>query len=175
MTKPAKTAWRERRQTLWPVLLAAVLTWESVTAVPSVGPAWLSFDKLAHFMVFGLLATTIARLELTKRWKLLGPLWAIVLVSIYGMGTEFLQSLTPDRSMEYGDWVADTLGAAVAVVAYLEWKWYRSWLELPVRPRRPQSPAGPQLLTPEGAAAADPRDDHPRVEISHKAVPNPPE
>jgi uncharacterized membrane protein YjdF len=115
----------------WPLALTAVVTWESVSAVPSVGPPWLSFDKLAHFGVFGLLATTVARLEPARRWPLLGPLWAIVLVSVYGMAIEFLQSLTPMRSMEYDDWVADTLGAAVAVVLYLRWTWYRRLLERP--------------------------------------------
>ena len=132
--------------------LPAVVTWESVSAVPSVGPPWLSFDKLAHFGVFGLLATAIARLEPARRWPLLGPLWAIILVSVYGMAIEFLQSLTPMRSMEYDDWVADTLGAAVAVILYLRWTWYRRLLERPARRRSRQ----------------------PRVEISPEPVPNPP-
>jgi hypothetical protein len=116
----------------WPLALTAVVTWESVSAIPSVGPPWLSFDKLAHFGVFGLLATTIARLERAQRWPLLGALWAIILVSVYGMGIEILQSFTPTRSMEYGDWVADTLGAALAVGLYLGWTWYRRLLEFPV-------------------------------------------
>lgn len=127
---------RERWALTWPLVLAAVITWESVSAIPSVGPAWLSFDKLAHFGVFGLLATTIARLEPARRWPLLGPLWAIILVSVYGMGIEFLQSLTPMRSMDYDDWVADTLGAALAVVLYLRWTWYRRLLERPPARRR---------------------------------------
>ena len=134
----AKRKWFGRRENLWPVLLAAVITWESVSAVPSVGPAWLSFDKLAHFGVFGLLATTIARIERVNRWPLIGALWAIVLVSVYGGATELLQSLTPMRSMEFDDWLADTLGAAVATVAYLRWPWYRRRLEwgMPKRNRR---------------------------------------
>ena len=124
---------RERGAVAWPLVLTAVVTWESVSAVPGVGPPWLSFDKLAHFGVFGLLATTIARLEPAKRWPLLGPLWAIILVSVYGMATEIVQGLfTSIRSMEYADWVADTLGAAVAVVLYLRWTWYRRLLERPV-------------------------------------------
>jgi VanZ family protein len=121
----------------WPLVLAAVIAWESMVAVPSVGPPWLSFDKLAHAGVFGLLATTIARLEPARRWPLLGPLWAIILVSVFGIATEFLQSLTPLRSMEYSDWVADTLGAALAVVLYLRWTWYRRLLERPAG-RRPR-------------------------------------
>jgi VanZ family protein len=75
-----------------------------------------------------------------------------VLVSVYGFGSELLQSLTPDRSMEFDDWVADTLGAAVAVILYLRWTGYRRLLERPVCRRR-----------------------QPRVEISPESLPNLPE
>jgi VanZ family protein len=137
---------RTRQQALWPLLLTAVITWESVSAVPSVGPEWLSFDKLAHFAVFGLLATTIARVDGADRWPAIGALWAVVLVSVYGLCSELLQSLTPTRSMEYGDWLADTFGAMVAAVVYLRWTWYRRLLERPVKRRR--SPACPQPAGP---------------------------
>lgn len=139
----------DRVQAWWPWLLMAVITWESVSSIPGVGPAWLSFDKLAHFGVFGLLATTIARLEQAPRWPLIGAHWAIVMVSAFGSGIELLQSLTPDRSMEFDDWVADTLGAALAVVLYLRWTWYRRLVETPVNRRR-----------------------QPRVEISTESMPN---
>jgi len=142
-----------RRQLLWPVWLMAAITWESVEAVPSVGPTWLSIDKLAHFGVFGLLATTIARLDQAQHWRLLGALWAIVIVSVYGFGDELLQGFTPNRSMEFADWVADTVGAAVAVIVYLRWNRYRRVLETPLRRRRGRQP---------------------RVEISPESGPNPP-
>ena len=142
---------RRRRAWFWPVLLTLAITWESVEAVPSVGPAWLSLDKVAHFAVFGLLATTLARLEEASRWPRLGALWAIVLAAVYGFGDELLQGFIPERSMEFADWVADTLGALVAVVVYLRWTWYRRLLEAPLRRRR-----------------------QPRVEISPDSGPNPP-
>jgi hypothetical protein len=53
--------------------------------------------------------------------------------------------------MEFADWVADTLGAAVAVVVYLRWNGYRRVLEMPLRRRH-----------------------QPRVEISPESGPNPP-
>ena len=143
---------RQRRAWLWPVLLTAVITWESVEAIPSVGPAWLSFDKLAHFAVFGLLATTIARLEGAPHWPLLRARWAVVLVSAYGFGDELLQGFIPERSMEFADRAADTLGAFVAVIVYLRWTGYRRLLEAPLRRRR-----------------------QPRVEISPESGPNPAE
>jgi len=128
-----------------------VVTGESVSAIPGVGPEWLSFDKLAHFGVFGLLATTLARLEAAERWPPLRELWAVVLVSAYGLAIEILQGFTTIRSMEFGDWVADTLGAVLAVALYLRWPWYRRLLERPLRRRH-----------------------QPRIEISPAPVPNPP-
>jgi len=149
---PAAAARRGRRAAAWPPALAAVITWESVSAIPGVGPSWLEFDKLAHFGVFGLLATTIARLEVARRWPLLRELWAVVLVSVFGLAIEILQGFTTIRSMEFGDWVADTLGAALAVALYLRWTWYRRLLELPAGRRRVQ----------------------PRVDLSSGPVPNSP-
>ena len=144
---------RGRGPMIWPAALTVIIAWESVSTVPSVGPDWVSFDKLAHFGVFGLLATTVARLDAAPHWRLLGPLWAIILVSVYGMGIEMLQSFTPMRSMEYADWVADTLGAALAVVLYLRWHWYRRLLEGPLRRKRRPAPvvavsAAPPSETP---------------------------
>ena len=142
---PTHKGWT-RRQVFWPALLTAVITWESISSVTSVGPEWLSLDKLAHFAVFGLLATAVARIDRVNDWPLIGALWAVVLVSVYGLGTELLQGLTPTRSMEFADWVADTLGAAVAVPVYLRWTSYRRLLERPVNRRRfacPSTSSGP--------------------------------
>jgi hypothetical protein len=51
--------------------------------------------------------------------------------------------------MEFDDWLADTLGAALAVILYLRWTSYRRLLETPVGRRR-----------------------QPRVEISQESRPN---
>jgi VanZ like family len=139
----AAAPYRGRRAAAWPPVLAAVITWESVSAIPGVGPSWLEFDKLAHFGVFGLLATTIARLDAARRWPLLRELWAVILVSLFGLGIEIMQGFTTIRSMEYADWVADTLGAALAVALYLRWAGYRRLLEwCAARKRRAAAPSG---------------------------------
>jgi VanZ family protein len=151
---------KKRRPVLWPVVLTAVITWESLSHMPSVGPDWLSFDKLAHFGVFGLLATAVVRIERVKsrRWR--GAMVAVALVSAYGGLDEWLQSFTDYRSMEFDDWVADTLGAAVAVAVYLRWTWYRRLLEWPIAGQR-------------GSRRA--RGGEPRVDLSTASVPNPQE
>lgn len=116
-----------------PLLLAAAIIAASSAsrlATPDLG---LNFspDKIAHFLVFGLLATLLLRNPefLHARWK--GTLAAALIVALFGSIDEYRQSLTPGRAVEFNDWLADTLGAITAVAAYrclppyrkaLEWK-----------------------------------------------------
>ncbi len=53
----------------------------------------------------------------------------ILAVSLFGLSDEFHQAYTPGRAVEFADWVADTLGAVVAVFAYWKWDAYRRILE----------------------------------------------
>lgn len=92
------------------------------------GPKVEHFDKIVHFSVYGLLGTLVVRALGRPR-----AIWAVVLVSGFGVSDEVHQSFTPGRSMEIADWVADTLGATVAVLAYTRWTAYRQRLESPVR------------------------------------------
>lgn len=116
---------------LWPLALAFGIFLASGTqrlATPDLGFQF-SKDKLAHFLVFGLLATATLRTPRFNalRWRDL--LAAALIASAYGACDEFRQSLTPGRSVELADWFADTLGAAVAVFVYAKWHGYRRLLE----------------------------------------------
>ena len=133
-----------QRPHIWPLLLAAAIFCASGTrnlAAPDLGLAF-SYDKLAHLLVFGLLSTAVLRIPrcLQLGWK--GALLATLLVSGYGGLDEFRQSFTAGRSVELGDWIADTLGALLASVVYLQWHGYRRLLEWPTtKPARAQPPA----------------------------------
>ena len=144
-----------RRETVWPVVLAATITICSgyPAAVPQMG--WFEPDKLGHFAAYGALATAIIRHPALVRWPLLGAWWALPLASAYGLGDEFRQSLNFYRSYDLADWTADTLGAAVAVALYLRWGWYRRLLETPVfKKRNSIQPSEPSVTkNPEGAKA----------------------
>ncbi|MSU51919.1 MAG: VanZ family protein [Opitutaceae bacterium] len=89
----------------------------------------VGFDKVAHCLVFGLLATLVVRNGFLPKYAWL----AVALVSLFGATDEWHQSFTPGRSVEIADWVADTLGAAVAL--YARWGWYRVRLEAPLAGR----------------------------------------
>ena len=115
---------------VWPLLLATTIVIASGRGQVSA-PDVVNFDKIAHFSVYGLLATLVVRIE--SRWR--GWL-AILLVSVFGLLDEWHQSFTPGRSVEIADWVADTLGALLAVTLYLKWTLYRTLLECPLWQRK---------------------------------------
>lgn len=135
MEWPKQRGWRG-----WvaPVALAGTIFVASGrTEVAS--PHVVGFDKVAHFAVFGLLATLVLRNGSGRGWA-----WATVaLVSLFGATDEWHQSFTAGRSVQGADWVADTLGAAVAVASYTGWPWYRRRLEGDLKRRVGQPAAMP--------------------------------
>ncbi len=107
----------------YPLALAAAIVFASSQShVPGVGTP--GSDKVIHFAAFGLLGTlTVRALPRPLAWL------AVLAVSLFGATDEWHQSFIPGRQMDWADWVADTLGAAVAVWAYVRWSAYRRLLE----------------------------------------------
>ena len=68
-------------------------------------PPW---DKLYHAGNFGVLAGLLY-LASGRAWL------ALALASLYGAGDELHQAFVPGRSADAADWLADTVGAALAV------------------------------------------------------------
>ena len=97
---------------------AATIVW--VSASPDArGVGWMTdlffqADKVIHAGVFGILAVFV--LLATGR-----PALSVVLVSLFGAADELHQATVPGRDADVFDWVADTMGAliAVALVVYL--------------------------------------------------------
>lgn len=92
------------------------------------GPEVSHFDKVAHFCVYGLIASLVCRMRPGWRWAL----GAVAITSLFGFTDEWHQSHTPGREADFGDWIADTLGAALAVALYAGWRRYRELLEFPL-------------------------------------------
>lgn len=116
---------------LWPPSIMATLFFvsgQSHVAAPAVG---VPLDKVAHFIVFGALATSIVRLPGLPEsgWKAAGIAWTIA--AGFGALDEFRQSFTPGRAVEWADWVADASGAAVAVILYTQCPLCRRLAEWP--------------------------------------------
>jgi VanZ family protein len=91
------------------------------------GGIWQA-DKIVHFLVFGLLATVTLR-ALRIESPRSRAVVAVLLVSLFGASDELHQYFTPGRSCDVFDWVADTLGASLAVSLYLFWPAWRRLLE----------------------------------------------
>lgn len=129
------------RDYLWPILLTAAIfaaSSRSQLATPDLGIQF-SWDKIGHFLVFGLLATSFLRTPLLKRCGWPQLLAAILLISAFGAFDEFRQSFTPGRSVELADWAANTSGAVVAAIAYGRWKRYRNFLEWQKKKQEPNT------------------------------------
>lgn len=121
------------RRIIWPVLIAALIFVASSRSRVAGLLGVPNDDKLAHFAVYGLLATLACRLGTGRA----AAVWALVATSVYGASDEWHQSFVPGRYSSFGDWVMDTLGAALAIALYSRWPRYRAWLESPVWRRRP--------------------------------------
>ncbi|MDF3129198.1 VanZ family protein [Kiritimatiellaeota bacterium B1221] len=116
-------------EVFWPLLIVVSVFFASGQSEIATPGFTFSVDKIAHFGVFGALATSVIRIPRFRQagWK---GVWAgLLLVSLWGAMDEFRQSFTPGRSVEVDDWLADSLGALVAVVLYRGWPAYRRLLE----------------------------------------------
>ncbi|MEO8502413.1 MAG: VanZ family protein [Acidobacteriota bacterium] len=79
------------------------------------GAALPESDKVVHVLMFGGLALLWWRV-LPRRWLLLS-----VTVTLYGGLMELLQALTPYRSCDLMDFLADGLGVAIALAGAALW------------------------------------------------------
>jgi VanZ family protein len=115
---------KSRLEWIWPLAIAAMILLASSRSTVA-SPRVTNFDKVAHFAAFGLLATLMCRLG--NGWRAAG--WAVAVASAFGASDEWHQSFVPGRFSDVFDWVADTLGALVAVTLYTGWLSYRRLLE----------------------------------------------
>jgi VanZ family protein len=122
---------------LWPVLIVLSIFFASGQSEIATPGFSFSLDKVAHVGVFGALATSLIRLNYFYRREWKGALQVWLLIALYGALDEYRQSFTPGRSVEFDDWLADILGAALAVSLYKAWPWYRRLLETNVKPPIP--------------------------------------
>jgi VanZ family protein len=129
-----------RWQWAYALALAATVVWASACGRIEMPDCtdFAHFDKLAHAAIFGLMATLVLRPFRKRRL-----VWAVLIVSLFGVTDELHQSYTPGRSMDVLDWVADTTGATVAVSAYTFWNGYRRVLETRIFSRKPRMSAVP--------------------------------
>ncbi|MBK6265186.1 VanZ family protein [Marivirga sp. S37H4] len=112
---------------LW-ILLILLLGLAPGESMPATN-IWdfLSFDKVAHFSVFAILAFLLI-IGFTKQYtfrfvRYKAEILAIVFSVIYGIAIEVAQSFIPGRGVEYADVFANSLGALSGwLIFYLIYK-----------------------------------------------------
>ena len=95
----------------WAVLIEGLIIWPHPPALPQAIDV-TGADKLVHAALFGVQAALAVRAsgggKDSHRW------WpAFVGTVVFGAFTECEQYFIPSRSMELGDFLADSIGAAV--------------------------------------------------------------
>lgn len=101
---PRLTAFGGWKPLFWAAALGILLLSLLPSATPLPTTGW---DKTNHLLGFGVLAAL-------ARFAYPGPAWPRLLgLLAYGALIEILQSLTPDRSAEWTDLFADSLGIAI--------------------------------------------------------------
>lgn len=127
-----RAVFRSKWAWLWPIAVAALVILASSRSRVA-GPEITNIDKVAHFSVFGLIATLVCRMR-SPAWR--WALTSLAIASAFGVTDEWHQSYVPGRSPDVGDWIADTSGAALAIALYTGWRWYRELLEFSLWPWR---------------------------------------
>ena len=105
----------------WQLLAATIFTLSSIPGedLPDIGIR--AADKLAHFVIFGVLAVFLyrsfsrsARPDLRKFAASMG----ILITILYGVLDELHQFFIPGRTPSILDWIADLTGAVLFVLIY---------------------------------------------------------
>lgn len=97
--------------------MAAIYSLSGSSDVPDL-PGGLS-GYAGHFIGYGLLGALALRAFARASWAQVSAAsgWrAVLFSSIYGVTDEFHQSFVANRTPSFGDWIADTAGALVAVL-----------------------------------------------------------
>jgi VanZ family protein len=100
--------------------MAAIFAASSMTAVPDM-PGGLN-NYTGHMIGYGLLGGLAFRAFAGATWRGLttrAAVRAVLLSSAYGVTDEFHQSFVPNRTPDVHDWLADTAGALIVVLALL--------------------------------------------------------
>lgn len=104
---------------IWFFLALTMASWGFLKDVSGIPSSWMPNDKVMHLLIFFVL-TTLFQASFQRPW-----LVPVALMAIYGALIEVLQGMTPVRSADPLDWLADMVGVALAL---LVWPKMKHWL-----------------------------------------------
>jgi hypothetical protein len=132
---PHGESWRQHRKVLWRWLLVLAYAGGifAVSAIPGNAlPALKVSDKLVHAVEFGILAFLLCRAlgaHMPARSRRLVMVASVLAAMTYGAVDEAHQLLVAQRMTEFGDFVADSLGATLAGWGWLKIGQHWPWLQ----------------------------------------------
>jgi VanZ family protein len=106
----------------WPLVLAWMALIFALSSIPNEirGPeSRVPYDKIAHFVEFGVLAFLVAWIVARVRGMPVGGTAAVIGVAaavVYGVTDEWHQAYVPGRDPSWEDLATDAAGAVVGVV-----------------------------------------------------------
>jgi VanZ family protein len=107
----------------WPLLLAWMALIFALSSIPNEirGPeSRVPYDKIAHFIEFGVLAFLVAWIVARWRGTPVGALAAAIGVGasvLYGVTDEWHQAYVPGRDPSWDDLATDAAGAVCGAIA----------------------------------------------------------
>ena len=114
----------------WLPLLAYVGLIFTLSAQPHLSPPlhFQNADKVCHLGEYGVLGLLLYRLVRAMGWARRRDVAALVVLGVgmaIGASDERFQSIIPGRSCDVSDWLADSLGVALAQAVSLAWTEWR--------------------------------------------------
>lgn len=96
---------------VWALVIEVATSWPN-PPVPGGLPE--HSDKVVHLVMYGVFGALITRSVGSDGWRsrvFARGLMVVAAISCFGALDEWHQQFIPGRSMELGDWIADTTGA----------------------------------------------------------------
>jgi VanZ family protein len=81
------------------------------------------YDWILHMIEYLVFGWLIVRALVFSDWnqpQVILFFIALTIASLYGVSDEYHQSLVPFRDPAVGDWVADTIGASIGIIIFLQ-------------------------------------------------------
>jgi len=118
--------WYQGPMILWAI---ALFTQSSIPGDRIPDFEVFSHDKLIHFFIYVVFAATVNRAVANQgRFPLPARhhfLFTLIIVALFAASDEFHQYFVPNRSCDFFDWLADSVGAILCIVvlwAKAKWK-----------------------------------------------------
>ncbi|MFO7725811.1 MAG: VanZ family protein [Oceanipulchritudo sp.] len=125
--------WSWRRLWVPFFMMAGILVLSGSAGVDTGGVSFPGMDKVAHFILFGLLGIAWARIPGKETARMVRLAMAVGLTGAFGLVDEALQLHNPERQFEWADLLADLAGVLGLGGAYLYCRPFRDLMDLDFR------------------------------------------